>query len=279
MQYPSEHVPISDGTFTLLRNLIHERIGLYYDMSRRDVLMDRLSPRIIELGLGSSLDYYYLLKYSDTESQEWSYVVDVLSVPETYFWREMDQVQALVEYLVPKLVAAKPDSPLRIWSAACATGEEPLTIAMALNEAGWFDRTAIEINASDASPRAIAKARQGLYRERSFRSLPRTLWDRYFVERNGVWQISPEIHSRVRWAVANLMAPHEIAGFANAPIIFCRNVFLYFSQEAMSIVVHHFYHCMPAPGFLFLGAAESLLRINTPFELQEIGQSFVYVKR
>ena len=85
--------------------------------------------------------------------------MDAISVQETFFWREMDQVRALVEVLVPKYFATHTWEPLRIWSAACATGEEPLTIAIALNEAGWFRRAPIEIYASDGSPSAIAKAK------------------------------------------------------------------------------------------------------------------------
>jgi chemotaxis protein methyltransferase CheR len=270
---------LTGNAFTILRDLIHERTGLYYDDGKRDLLADRLAPLVIEHGFHSFLDYYYLLKYNSYSSDEWQRVMDVLAVPETYFWREVDQIHALVNVLIPQYVDEGRPIPIRIWSAACSTGEEPLSIAIALNEAGWFQKAPIEIYGTDASPLAIARAQHGLYRERSFRSLPLKLRLKYFEEKDGQWQIKPEIHARVRWGVANLMVESEIAHLATAPFIFCRNVFIYFSEEAIRKVVDQFYRHMPTPGYLFIGASESLVRLSTGFELQEIGGAFVYVKR
>src|SRR5215212_4359092 len=163
---------LSNQASALLRDLIHERTGIFFDNGRTELLNDKLSPLVIERGFASFLDYYYLLKYDETAQDEWRSVMNALSVPETYFWREMDQVRALVEWVVPRWFDAPGAGPLRIWSAACATGEEPLTIAMALNEAGWLGRVPIEIYASDASTSAIAKACAGIYAGRSFRNLP-----------------------------------------------------------------------------------------------------------
>lgn len=278
MKFYSETLGLPDAAFSLLRDLIHERTGLYHENSKRDLMADKLSARVIECGFDSFLDYYYFLKYDSAGEAEWGPVMDALSVQETYFWREMDQVHALVEVLVPEYLAARRPQPLRIWSAACATGEEPLTIALALEEAGWFQRAAIEIYGSDASPAAIQKARRGLYRERSFRYLPPHLRDRYFSQIEEGWQIAPHIHGRVHWATANLLAAEQIAPFASSPVIFCRNVFIYFSAEAIRRVVDAFYERMPTPGYLFTAAAESLLRLTTRFELKEVGGAFVYAK-
>src|SRR5688572_3606561 len=117
----------------------------------------------------------------------------------------MDQVRAFVDVLVPEWVSVNPKTPVRIWSAACATGEEPLTIAIALNEAGWFEKASIEIVASDASSRAIERAKQGLYKERAFRNLPGHLRARYFEPEGSLWRVRSDIHSRVKWGIANLM--------------------------------------------------------------------------
>ncbi|MEN9938303.1 MAG: Chemotaxis protein methyltransferase Cher2 [Chloroflexota bacterium] len=269
---------LPQAAFGLLRDLIHERTGLYYDDAKREMLAGRIVPRVIELGFISFLDYYYLLKYDEAGGEEWLHVMDALSVPETYFWREMDAVRALVEVLVPQWVAANPGLPLRIWCAACASGEEPLTITMALSEAGLLDRAPIVIEASDASGATIAVARRGVYRERSFRTLPDALRERYFTEVSGGRRIAPEIHARVRWAVVNLRDEDEVARRAAAPFIFCRNVFLYFSQESIRATVRQFAQQMPAPGYLFLGVAESLVRITVDFALREIGGAFIYVK-
>ncbi|HSE19364.1 MAG TPA: protein-glutamate O-methyltransferase CheR [Pyrinomonadaceae bacterium] len=259
--------------------MINEHTGMFFDNGKRDLLMDKLSPLVIERGFGSYLDYYYLLKYDPAASVEWQNVMNALSVQETYFWREIDQVRALVQTLVPQWHARNSRSTLRIWSAACATGEEPLTIAIALNEAGWFDKASIEIVATDASTKAIDRASQGVYRERAFRNLPARLRDRYF-ERNGSdWRVRNDIHSRIKWGVANLMEDGEISHWACADFIFCRNVFIYFSENAISRVVRTFSRFIRSPGYLFVGAAESLLRLTTDFTLTEVDDAFVYMKR
>lgn len=272
---------VTGGADRLLRDLIHERTGLFFDNGKADILTDKLSPLVIERGFTSLLDYYYLLKYDETAQDEWLSVMNALSVPETYFWREMDQVRALVETIVPRWFERRDAGPLKVWSAACATGEEPLTIAMALNEAGWLARAPIEIRASDASPAAIEKARRGVYRERSFRNLPAELRARYFTQEGETktWRVDAKLHAGIEWGVVNLMDEAEVAPRAAADVIFCRNVFIYFSNESISRTVRTFAAHIRPPGYLCVAASESLLRLSEEFELQEIGNAFVYVRR
>ena len=264
----------------LLRDLIHERTGVHYDPDRTEMLAERMAPLVVGRGFRSFLDLYYLLKYDEAAAPEaWREVMDALSVPETYFWREVDQIRAIVCHVVPELARRGP-FPIRIWSAPCATGEEPLTIAMALEEAGWFDRVPIEIHGSDGSPAAIAKARAGRYRPRSMRALPPALADTYFVAEGGTFVPREELTRRVTsWSVVNLMVPDDVAPHARSPIVFCRNAFIYFSPQSVKRVVEHLGVLMPSPGYLCVGASESLLNVTTTFRLEEIDRAFVYVKR
>ena len=275
----SQNLALPEGTAALIRNLINERTGMFFDNGKSDLLIDKLSPLVIERGFSSYLDYYYLLKYDAGARVEWQNVMNALSVQETYFWREIDQVRALVETLVPQWHARNSGAPLRIWSAACATGEEPLTIAIALNEAGWFERTPIEIFASDASSKAIARAEAGVYRERAFRNLPPHLRERYFEPAGPDWRVNRDLHSRINWRLVNLMNESDVGPLASADFIFCRNVFIYFSESAIGRVVRSFARYIRPPGYLFVGAAESLLRLTTDFNLTEIDDAFVYLKR
>lgn len=283
MKFSSEPLNLSDNTFVILRDLIHQRTGLYYGDSKQTMLADKLSIRVKEQGLDSFLDYYYLLKYDQSAHQEWQEMINVLTVQETYFWREYDQIRVLVEVLLPQYLErfynlSYPRQPLRIWSAACSTGEEPLTIAIALNEAGWFERIPIEIWASDASSRAIHKAVSGVYREYSFRAFPESLKAKYFSAHNEGWRISPLIHNRVHWSVNNLLVESDIQYLAQAHFIFCRNVFIYFSEASILKTVNFFYQRMFNPSYLFLSASESLLKLKTNFNLEEIDGAFVYMK-
>jgi chemotaxis protein methyltransferase CheR len=264
----------------VLRDLVHERTGMFYDDTRVDVLAERMAPLVLRRGFRSFLDFYYLLKYDEDGSKyAWREVFDALAVPETYFWREVDQIRAVVCRIVPELVR-RTRGPLRIWSAPCASGEEPLTIAMALNEAGWFERAEIEIHAADASPAAVARAQQARYRLRSMRALPPPLVEKYFTREDDVFAADLDLTRRITsWSVVNLLDRDGIATFARFPIVFCRNAFIYFSPQSVRRVVDVFAESMPAPGYLCVGASESLLNVTTAFNLEEIDGAFMYVKR
>jgi chemotaxis protein methyltransferase CheR len=277
MRFADESLSLSENEFTILRDLIQQRTGIYFEHGKRDLLAGKLSARALECGFQAFIDYYYLLKYGPGSEEEWKHVMDALSVQETYFWREIEQIRALVDIIVPQHFLAHRAEPLQIWSAACATGEEPLTIAMALNEADWFNRAPIEIRASDGSNAALAKARKGVYRERSFRNLPIALREKYFLEVNEGRRMDPAVHERVKWSKANLLSSQEVSGLLPAHIVFCRNVFIYFSGETIVRIVRRFFEGMFKPGYLFVGVSESLLRHTAEFELQEIGGAFVYV--
>ena len=271
---------LSASALPLLRDVIHDRLGLFYDAGRLETLADRLAPLVVERGFDSYLDYYYLLKYDPASGDEWQRVMDALAVPETYFWREIDQIQAIAQHVVPALLRASPSTPLRIWSVPCASGEEPLTIAMVLEEARLFDQGTIEIHGSDASAAAIDKARAGRYRERAFRSLPPTLRERYFQVAGDAWVARPSLAARVTsWSVVNLLMEADVAAHAGAGIVFCRNVFIYFSSAALQRAIGYLDRWTPVPAYLGLGASESILKASTAFQLEEIGGSFIYVKK
>ena len=273
-------VRIPTGTVRLLRDLIHAHTGMFYDDDRADTLVDRLVPLAIARGFDSLLDYYYLLKYDAAAPQEWSRAIDMLSVQETYFWREADQLRALTEVIVPRLVECGRD-PIRIWSLPCATGEEPMSIAIALTEAGWFARTRIEIHAADASEAALQRAGAGTFGERAFRQLPDTLRARYFNHdaRTGEWAVSRAIHARITsWRALNVVHRRELEAVRGADVIFCRNMFIYFQPSTIAQVVDGFADLMSSLGFLCVGAAESLLRVTARFDLQEVAGAYVYVK-
>ena len=277
MEYRADSLGLAGHVSTLLMDLIHEHLGLQYSPTDADQVGDRLAPLVVERGLASFMDYYYVLKYTP-EPDDWSKVMDALAVQETYLWREIDQLRAVVDVLVPSLVTAHPGRPLRIWSSACASGEEPLTVAILLEEAGWFDRAPIELVASDASPAAITRARKGVYTQRSFRNLPVALKEKYFVAHDNHWTVIPELHRRVSYDLVNLVAEGEVFRYASAPVILCRNVFIYFSDRSIQRTVAMFGRAMPSPSYLCVGVSESLLRRTSTFSLQEIGGAFIYAK-
>lgn len=267
---------VPDGVPILLRDLVHERTGIYFEAEHFDTLLGKLRDRAVHHGCQSYLDYYYILKYEERGADEWLRVMDAFSVQETYFWRELSQINALTKTVVPQWFE-RSVARLQIWSAACATGEEPFSIMIALLEAG-FGHLPVSICASDASEAAIEKARRGIYRERSFRALPVELQQKYFRRVDQGWQLIPEVMQRVSFQRANLISAAEIGMLASSPIIFCRNVFIYFSPDSIRRTLSVFAERMPAGGRLFVGASESLLRLTNDFELHEVDGAFVYVR-
>ena len=278
MWQPRDRALFNAGVAGLLRDLIHDRAGIHFDDGKLDLLGDKLAPLVEERGLASYLDYYYLLK-DDVNRVEWARLMDALSVPETYFWREMDQVRAVVDEAVPQWVDRLNGRALRIWSVPCATGEEALTLAMVLDEAGWFGRAPIEIHASDASEAMVTRARSGVFRERAFRTLPDDRRARYFSRSEDGWRVDPVLHARVTWSVVNVMVREQVAALAASPIIFCRNLFIYFSEASIRRVVDVLAAYMPSAGYLCLGVSESILKLTNAFHLESVRGAFVYVKR
>lgn len=277
--YNTEVLGLPDTAFVLLRDLIERRTGVYFDETKRELLADKLSELVTSYGLTSFLDYYYLLRYDTNADEHWSRLADRLAVPETYFWRQSEQLEALARVLAPAHFARHGDRTLRIWSAACCSGEEPLSIAMALSEAGWLGDNRVEIVASDASLAMLDRARRGVYGERAFRQLPADLKRKYFTsDGNGGWRPDRQIAGRIQWRSANLADRAQAAPLATADVIFCRNVFIYFSDTAIRNVVDTFANYMPDDGHLFLGASESLTRLSQSFDLVEIDRGFAYVK-
>jgi chemotaxis protein methyltransferase CheR len=268
----------SESAFTLLRDLIAQQAGVFFSDDKRDLLADKLSDLLAARGMTSYLDYYYLLRYDVDATQHWSELMDRLAVPETFFWRQPEQLLALARTVAPRHFERHPGVPLRIWSAACCTGEEPVSIAIALAEAGLLQDRRVEIVASDASAAMVERARLGRYGERSFRNLPSELRARYFRPDGSAWRVDERLHGRIRWTTANLVDRDAVLPLAHADVIFCRNVFIYFADETIREIARTLADGLPDDGVLFLGAPESLTRLTTDFELVEICGAFAYVK-
>ncbi|NOX60352.1 MAG: protein-glutamate O-methyltransferase CheR [Chloroflexi bacterium] len=269
---------LSGAVFCLLRDLIHGRFGVYYASDRCEILADRLQPLLAAYGAQSFLDYYYLLKEGDARA--WRDVAAALAVNETYFWREFDAIDVLVKTWVPRWQAERAQRPVRIWSAGCATGEEPYTIAIALDMAHRYLYGPIEIWASDVNAEALARAREGRYRARSLRLLPPEVRKRYFEKEDETWwRLRSMIRDRVNFQVINLFDHNGLRGLPLFDAIFCRNVFIYFSEEAIATVVEDMTELLQPEGCLFLGAAESLFRIPHHLRLIDMGGASIYQKR
>lgn len=270
----------SDPQLIILADLIQQKTGLSFGSNRLDLLADRLTPLIEESGMPSAMDYYYFLKYDPEAEEEWRRVQSALAINETYFWREYSQIQAAVDILVPRMQQSRPGVPVRIWHAACATGEEPYTMAISLLEAGRYLQGPIEIRATDFNQNALELARKGIYRGRSFRSIPAGIQERYFTPAGkDTYQITENVRGKVQFSYMNLLDETMMSEMVNYDIILCRNAFIYFSDAAIRRVTEWLDRSLNPEGILFVAAAESLVRLTNRLELVEVGDVFGYQKR
>ncbi len=268
-------LPLSPQVFAILSALIEERIGLHYDVADTELLAERVSPRALERNFESLLDYYYFLRYDPAAESELAGLVEALVVNETYFFREATALRVVVDSFVPELLArgAKP----RIWCAASSTGEEPLTLAMLLDERNLLDR--VKIVASDISQRVLEHAKAGRYFRRSLRALPQHVLGRWLeAEGEGV-RVVPRIAQAVDWRRINLVNEQETGALGQFDVVICRNVLIYFRDKTVEHVVKNLTRCLQPEGQLLVGASESLLRFAIPFSCEEHGGAFFYRKQ
>ncbi len=274
-----ETVPLSDDVFRLLRDLIKDYCGLYFDDNSKYLIERRLSKRVKSHHLNDFRDYYRLLLYDKRKDEELSFIIDVLTVNETYFFREMSQLKTLSEEILPELKNTNRDTrKIRIWSAGCSTGEEPYTIAMLILEQGYFFGWDIEILGSDINQRVLQHARRGIYRKNSFRTTEEHFIEKYFSHENNLYRINDNVKQLVNFSCLNLLDPFKIKFVGNMDVVLCRNVVIYFNQEARKKVIRNFYERLVNGGYLLLGHAESLMNVSTDFTLKHFKNDMVYQK-
>ena len=271
--------PLSEDVFRLIRDVIKDYCGLYFDDSSRYLIEKRLSRRVKNHHLNDFRDYYRFIRYDKNTEQELSAIMDILTVNETYFFREQNQLKAFSEEILEELKGTnKAGRTLKIWSAGCSTGEEPYTISMLINEKGNFNGWDIEICGSDINQRVLQTARRGIYKKNSFRTTEPYYIKKYFSEEDGSFQINDDVKKNVNFSYLNLLDPFKTRFLGNMDVIFCRNVLIYFDNASRKRVIENFYNRLVDGGYLLLGHAESLINISTAFHLKHLKNDMVYQK-
>ncbi|HEV7489146.1 MAG TPA: protein-glutamate O-methyltransferase CheR [Thermoanaerobaculia bacterium] len=275
----NHHLDLPDDVFRLMRDQIYKRTGMWFADTSKYLLQKRLSPRARELNFESFQKYFYFLQYDPRAEAEFDQIYDLVTTNETYFFREPAQLAAFADEIVPEILSRKAVKKIRIWSAGCSSGEEPYSIAMLLSEAGYYDRAAFEIFASDINQQVLAKARRGHYRESAFRATDGPLRDKYFTRNeDGSWHIHDDIRNRVSFGRLNLYDEPRVSLLGHLDIIFCRNVIIYFDDQSKKVVVSNFFNRLTDNGYLLLGHSESLISLSTQFKLRHLKNDMVYQK-
>jgi chemotaxis protein methyltransferase WspC len=237
----------------MIERLIEGKIGLAADMLGIETLHAIIRRRMEECGLSQMTDYLSLL---NTTAVEWENLIEAVIVPETWFFRNEESFVFLGQYLKMEWLSCNKNSPLRILSAPCSTGEEPYSIAITLLEAG-IPATRFTIDAVDISRKGLRKAQQGLYGQESFRRQDTmTLRDQYFTTTPAGHQLSPTLMQSVQFRWANILEDATFTDVGPYDIIFCRNLLIYLTTTAKDKVIKTFNRLLTDAGILFVGHAE-----------------------
>ena len=270
-------IAISEAEFLALRDAIRERFGIFYDDTKQFLLQSRLQTRLLKTRMRDFHSYYRFLTSAPDREAEWGELASVLCNNETYFFRERAQLDVLVTDVLEE--ALKSSGRLRIWSSACSTGEEPFTIAMMLMETRRISPAAITLRATDLSPRALNKASTGFYRELSFRATSPEMVQKYFRPFEGGFFINDEIKRMAEFSRMNLLEARSVAAMGVHDAIFCRNVLIYFDKPTQKRVVEAFAGALRPGGYLFLGHAESIMRLTDLYEPVVTAKAIYYRRK
>jgi len=261
--------------FEFIADMLYKRSGLVLTQDKAYLLESRLNP-VARKWEFKDIDELTAAVRKGTDTKLTEAVTEAMTTNESFFFRDQKPFDQFNNVVLPHMLEHRASTKkLRIWSAACSTGQEPYTLAMLLNEAkaklaGWN----IEIIATDLSKEVLDKAKEGLYSQFEVqRGLPINLLVKYFKQEGDRWQIDEALKKMVTYKYFNLLeSPASLGRF---DIVFCRNVLIYFDQETKGKVLSGIADGLAEDGFLYLGGAETVLGISDRFQLIP-GQRGVY---
>ncbi len=251
---------LSDEEFNKLRRLVFDVAGICLSDSKRELVISRFSRRLRALNL-STFDEYYRFVISPDGVSEIQNFINSITTNKTDFFREAHHFDFLVERFVPEIVASRRRE-VRVWSAGCATGEEPYSIAMVLRH-HLVEPHGVQakIFATDIDTHALDTARNGIYEERQVRPVPEELLHKYFLRGKGpafgLYKVKDCIKESVSFRQLNFVAEnYPISVFFD--VIFCRNVIIYFNAETKRRVLNRLVRYLARGGYLVLGHSETI---------------------
>lgn len=271
---------VSDDLYRRFRDLLARRAGLHYPEAKRADLVHGLALALQATEL-HSLDALYAAAHDD--GRAWETLIAHLTIGETYFFRHAAQFEVLRRQILPELIAQRAKlRTLRIWSAGCATGEEPYSIAMLLHELLPEPETwHVTILATDINARFLERARAGLYGAWSFREEAAAQRERFFTPEQGRWRLRPEIRRMVTFAPLNLAVPgypSVTTGTCALDLIMCRNVTIYFDEATTRQIAERFFEALLPGGWLLVGHAEPHATTYRQFQVHNLPDAILYRK-
>jgi chemotaxis protein methyltransferase CheR len=271
---------ISEEEFEKFRDFFYRKTGIYFEENKRYFVDKRLIERIQATDNATFRSYFVMLRF-ETSGKELQQLVNIMTVNETYFFREEYQFTCLVNSVLADILPRKRrGEPIRIWSIPSSSGEEPYSLAIYLLEY-WpqVDEYDIELVASDIDTEILNKARQGRYDQRSISHLPPPLLYKYFTAiPNGTYQISDDLRSSIDFTLVNITDLNQMRGYRDFDVVFCRNLLIYFDDTSRRIAAEALFNALRPGGFICLGHSESMSRITPLFKIRKFPEAIIYQK-
>jgi chemotaxis protein methyltransferase CheR len=258
-----DHSPsLGAKEFEKFRRLAYDQFGLNLTAAKHDLVAARLGKKLRELKIPSYAAYYDLV-VADRSGESLIALIDSLSTNHTSFLREASHFDFLLTQVLPGL---RKRASIDIWSAPCSTGEEPYSIAVTLLEKlGMPPKPALRIRATDISTKALGIAKKGVYAADRLGSMPAAMVKKYFTQTaTGLFQINPDVRKMIDFERVNLIEP--LRGSRMFPIIFCRNVMIYFDKPTQERLVANLTQFLEPGGYLMIGHSESLMGVRHSLE-------------
>jgi chemotaxis protein methyltransferase CheR len=288
MQNPAASPPKDaderDPTYLKIRDLVYKACGIYHSEEKLYLLAGACKRRIAHTKATEPRQYLDLISNPSTRVVELRELLNEITIGETCLFRSQPQLAALQNVILPELIATRSKiglRKLRIWSAGCSTGEEPHTLSMFLLEQsekllkGWT----FEISATDLNDRSIETAKAGIYGTYALRNTSELYRRKYFTPADGdKLQVKDEVRARITFSRVNLSDDTKMVFMKGMDLICCCNVLIYFDIASKRRVVQHFFSSLQAPGYFFLGHAESLYQVTDQFRLVHLPGATTYLK-
>jgi len=274
---------MSSSQFEQWRKFIYEKTGIYFQDNKKYLLESRLLKRIVHLKISSYEEYFKLLSGGLNNKGEMRYFYDTITINETFFFRNTGQLDAMVQKVIPEIIQNNKKTSkqkIRIWSAACSSGEEAYSAAIMINEfiKPKFPEVTFEIVGTDINQTVLDTAVRGVYGDYSIRNMPIQYLKKYFKQIDGLYELNLDIKAMATFKNANLFDGNDMMFLNNFDIIFCANVLIYFDNNSKIKVVNQLYKSLNKGGYLFIGFSETLHGISKAFSVVSFPKTVGYKK-
>ena len=272
---------LSKENFTKIGEFIYRKSGIHLEDGKHyEKLAKFIDSRASELGLENFRKYFFKLRFEDKEGIEFQELMNAVTVNETYFFREKDQFEVLVNKILPELHAKLPASrPLRILSSPCSTGEEPYSMILHIVEEGTVvEERDIEVVGIDIDSTVIKKAQIAKYSDRAIHAIPKDILARWFKKKSLGYELGEDLQGSVDFKVVNIFDKAQMHKLGKFDVIFSRNMLIYFDDASRKEVAMTFYDMLNPGGYVLLGHAEYMSRIVSVFNAKKVDSTLIYQK-